>query len=60
MFSPEAVTKSDAKYYISGDRPSDNIRVQLGKNADGTTNQWPRSSKGDYAPITLNGTLYGR
>jgi len=59
QFSPKAVTTSDSRYYVSGDTATDNIRVLLGKNADGTTNRWPRSSKGDYAPINVTGTLYG-
>ncbi|MEK6342465.1 MAG: hypothetical protein V4737_01305, partial [Curtobacterium sp.] len=35
VFSPEAVTTSESRYYVGGDKPVDTVRVTLGKNDDG-------------------------
>jgi len=59
VFSPQVETKSAANYYVSGDTPKDTITLKLGKNADGSVNEWPKNSTGVYAPIPVNGTLYG-
>lgn len=57
-FSPTATSEIDQAYHNAGDTVCDTIIPGLQVNPDGTTNEWPTDSKGNYAPVIYTVDFY--